>query len=205
MTWLAIVWPVTKLRFDAVGRARPAGKTVTYPGAVGLMIGGPMDGPHALALNERLLDVLAEAFGDDIIAADGGLDRAALAAVAFADPDSTARLGALMHPVIRDRTAERFAASTAEVVVAMAGNHTIWSFDPVTGEPTANTMGSESYRPPPTMARYVKTRDQRGRAPGGDRPAIKNVDLDHAVEVARRTAADRLDAIKADLRGAAGL
>jgi TetR/AcrR family transcriptional regulator, tetracycline repressor protein len=35
-----------------------------HPGAVGLMIGGPMDGPHALALNERLLDVLA----------DGGLD-----------------------------------------------------------------------------------------------------------------------------------
>lgn len=70
-----------------------------------------------VAPGEPLLDVLAEAFGDDIIAADGGLDRAALAAVAFADPESTARLGALMHPVIRDRTQERFAASTAEVVV----------------------------------------------------------------------------------------
>ena len=32
-----------------------------HPGAVGLMIGGPMDGPHALALNERLLQVLADA------------------------------------------------------------------------------------------------------------------------------------------------
>src|SRR5918997_4325836 len=32
-----------------------------HPGAVGLMIGGPMDGPHALALNERLLEVLADA------------------------------------------------------------------------------------------------------------------------------------------------
>lgn len=72
---------------------------------------------EVVAPGEPLLDVLAEAFGDDIIAADGGLDRAALAAVAFADPESTARLGALMHPVIRDRTAERFAASTAEVVV----------------------------------------------------------------------------------------
>ena len=57
-----------------------------------------------------------------------------------------------------------------------------FEFDPVTGEPTANTMASDSYRPPPTMARYVKTRDQRCRAPGCDRPAIKNVDLDHAVE-----------------------
>ncbi|REF30578.1 HNH endonuclease signature motif containing protein [Calidifontibacter indicus] len=57
-----------------------------------------------------------------------------------------------------------------------------FEFDPVSGEPTANIMGSDSYRPPPTMARYVKTRDQRCRAPGCDRPAIKNVDLDHAVE-----------------------
>jgi TetR/AcrR family transcriptional regulator, tetracycline repressor protein len=36
-----------------------------HPGAVGLMIGGPMDGPHALALNEHLLELLA----------DAGLDR----------------------------------------------------------------------------------------------------------------------------------
>jgi len=32
-----------------------------HPGAVSLMLGGPMDGPHALALNERLLEVLADA------------------------------------------------------------------------------------------------------------------------------------------------
>jgi TetR/AcrR family tetracycline transcriptional repressor len=32
-----------------------------HPGAVPLMIGGPMDGPHALALNERLLELLADA------------------------------------------------------------------------------------------------------------------------------------------------
>src|SRR5215212_8349697 len=32
-----------------------------HPGAVSLMIGGPMDGPNALALNERLLQLLADA------------------------------------------------------------------------------------------------------------------------------------------------
>src|SRR5687768_7535203 len=32
-----------------------------HPGAVSLMIGGPMDGPHALALNERLLELLTDA------------------------------------------------------------------------------------------------------------------------------------------------
>jgi TetR/AcrR family tetracycline transcriptional repressor len=32
-----------------------------HPGVVPLMIGGPMDGPNALALNERLLELLADA------------------------------------------------------------------------------------------------------------------------------------------------
>jgi AcrR family transcriptional regulator len=32
-----------------------------HPGAVGLMLGSPMDGPAALALNERLLELLADA------------------------------------------------------------------------------------------------------------------------------------------------
>jgi AcrR family transcriptional regulator len=32
-----------------------------HPGAVALMIGGPMDGPHARALNERLLELLTDA------------------------------------------------------------------------------------------------------------------------------------------------
>jgi TetR/AcrR family transcriptional regulator, tetracycline repressor protein len=36
-------------------------RLTAHPGAVGLMIGGPMDGPHALALNERLLELLADA------------------------------------------------------------------------------------------------------------------------------------------------
>ena len=40
-----------------------------HPGAVPLMIGGPMDGPHALALNERLLELLADAGLDTVDAA----------------------------------------------------------------------------------------------------------------------------------------
>ena len=32
-----------------------------HPGAVSLMVGGPMDGPNAFALNERLLQLLADA------------------------------------------------------------------------------------------------------------------------------------------------
>src|SRR4051794_10968255 len=36
-------------------------RLTAHPGAIGLMIGGPMDGPHALALNERLLELLGDA------------------------------------------------------------------------------------------------------------------------------------------------
>lgn len=36
-------------------------RLTAHPGAVGLMIGGPMDGPHALALKERLLELFADA------------------------------------------------------------------------------------------------------------------------------------------------
>jgi AcrR family transcriptional regulator len=40
-----------------------------HPGAVSLMLGGPMDGPHALTLNEWLLELLADAGLDDTEAA----------------------------------------------------------------------------------------------------------------------------------------
>jgi AcrR family transcriptional regulator len=40
-----------------------------HPGAVPLMISGPMDGPAALALNERLLELLGDAGLDDTAAA----------------------------------------------------------------------------------------------------------------------------------------
>ena len=40
-------------------------RLTAHPGAIPLMIGGPMDGPHALALNERLLELLADAGLDD--------------------------------------------------------------------------------------------------------------------------------------------
>jgi TetR/AcrR family tetracycline transcriptional repressor len=42
-----------------------------HPGVVPLMIGGPMDGPHAFALNERLLELLGDAGLDPTDAARG--------------------------------------------------------------------------------------------------------------------------------------
>ncbi|GAB2838530.1 dephospho-CoA kinase [Microbacterium insulae] len=56
---------------------------------------------------------LADAFGADILRADGSLDRAALGTRAFGDDDAVARLNAIVHPAVRIESAERFAAAFA--------------------------------------------------------------------------------------------
>jgi len=47
-----------------------------------------------------LLSVLAESFGDNIIDSAGALDRAALAAIVFADADALKNLNKIIHPAI---------------------------------------------------------------------------------------------------------
>lgn len=48
-----------------------------------------------------VLDAVAEEFGGpDVLYADGRLDRPALARAAFATPDATRRLNALVHPAV---------------------------------------------------------------------------------------------------------
>ena len=47
-----------------------------------------------------LLVELATRFGADILDSDGALDRAALAAIVFADKDALADLNKIVHPVV---------------------------------------------------------------------------------------------------------
>ncbi|MEV6364600.1 dephospho-CoA kinase [Nocardia asteroides] len=63
------------------------------------------------------LAALVEAFGPDILAADGSLDRPALAAVAFADDVSRGKLNAITHPLVGARTAELIGAAPADAIV----------------------------------------------------------------------------------------
>lgn len=88
---------------------------------------------EVVAPGEPALAELAEAFGADVIRADGTLDRALLARRAFADEASRRRLNAITHPRIAARTAELFAlARPGEVLVhdmpllienGLAGDH----------------------------------------------------------------------------------
>lgn len=57
------------------------------------------------------LGALAEAFGREILHADGSLNRAALARRAFVDAEHTELLNGIMHPRIEEETARRFDAA----------------------------------------------------------------------------------------------
>ena len=60
---------------------------------------------------------LADRFGEDILHADGTLNRAALAAKAFAAPAEKAALEAITHPAIIARSKEILAQSDAPLAV----------------------------------------------------------------------------------------
>ena len=53
------------------------------------------------------LGQLVDAFGPGILTADGDLDRARLADIAFADPEARQRLNDIVHPLVRLWMAER--------------------------------------------------------------------------------------------------
>lgn len=63
------------------------------------------------------LAAVVESFGREVMAADGSLDRARLAATVFADEAARERLNAIVHPLVRAETAKRFAAAPPEAVV----------------------------------------------------------------------------------------
>lgn len=61
---------------------------------------------HALTRRDgEAIAPIRAAFGDDVIAADGALDRRAMRALAFDRPEARARLEAILHPMIRARSA----------------------------------------------------------------------------------------------------
>ncbi|RBY88344.1 dephospho-CoA kinase [Blastococcus sp. TF02A-26] len=63
------------------------------------------------------LAAVVAAFGDEVLAADGTLDRPALGAIVFADPEARGRLNAIVHPLVRERAAELAGQVPADGVV----------------------------------------------------------------------------------------
>ncbi|SHM39468.1 dephospho-CoA kinase [Cryptosporangium aurantiacum] len=63
------------------------------------------------------LAAVVEAFGTEVLAADGTLDRPKLGRVVFGDDAARARLNGILHPLIGTLTAERVAAAPSDGVV----------------------------------------------------------------------------------------
>lgn len=60
---------------------------------------------------------VVEAFGEEMLGADGGLDRAKLGALVFGDPDRLTALNGIVHPLVRERAAAVIAAAPVGAVV----------------------------------------------------------------------------------------
>jgi dephospho-CoA kinase len=65
---------------------------------------------------EGLAEVV-QAFGDEVLDADGALDRPALGRIVFGDDDLLARLNGILHPRIAARTAELVADADDDAVL----------------------------------------------------------------------------------------
>jgi dephospho-CoA kinase len=69
------------------------------------------------APNGDAMVAIAARFGQDMVAPDGGLDRAKMRARAFADAQAKRDLEAILHPIIRLRAADLVAKADAPYVV----------------------------------------------------------------------------------------
>ena len=59
------------------------------------------------------IEPIRAAFGDSVIAPDGRMDRTAMRALAFSDPQARKRLEGILHPLIREQTDAQVAAAIA--------------------------------------------------------------------------------------------
>ncbi|WP_371550286.1 dephospho-CoA kinase [Streptomyces sp. NBC_00554] len=64
------------------------------------------------------LAAVVDAFGEDVLAPDGSLDRPKLGSIVFADPEKLATLNSIVHPLVgaRSRDLENAASQDAVVV-----------------------------------------------------------------------------------------
>ena len=90
-------------------------RTLTERGAY--LIDADVIAREVVAPGSEGLAKLVEAFGADILLADGALDRPALAAKAFVDEEQRKILNGITHPLVGARAAELLDAAPADAIV----------------------------------------------------------------------------------------
>ncbi|MGF1428879.1 dephospho-CoA kinase [Kitasatospora sp. LaBMicrA B282] len=96
------------------GKSAVADLLVSY-GAV--LIDSDLIAREVVAPGTPGLAAVVEEFGPGVLGADGALDRPALGAIVFGDQARLAALNAIVHPLVRARSAELEAAAAPEAVV----------------------------------------------------------------------------------------
>ncbi len=69
------------------------------------------------AVGGAAMPILLAEFGPEVATAEGAMDRAAMRRLAFADRSARARLEAILHPLIRQVSAERCRAAASPYVI----------------------------------------------------------------------------------------
>jgi dephospho-CoA kinase len=107
------------LRIGLTGGIGAGKSTVsaTFAECGGVVVDGDVIAREVVEPGTEGLAALVDAFGDDILLADGALDRPALAAKAFSSEERRARLNGIVHPLVARRRAEIIAAVSEDEVV----------------------------------------------------------------------------------------
>ncbi|MFV0425695.1 MAG: dephospho-CoA kinase, partial [Beutenbergiaceae bacterium] len=124
------------------------------------------------------LEAVVAEFGDGVRTSGGELDRAAVAELVFGDGAALARLNAIVHPLVRERTQAQVAAAPAQAIVV----HDV----PLIVE---NDMGDQ-YHLVVVVGASPQVRLERAVARGLDRDQVLARMVNQASDDQRRQAAD---------------
>ncbi|MFJ9440834.1 dephospho-CoA kinase [Kitasatospora sp. NPDC101235] len=137
---------------------------------------------------DGLAAVVAE-FGPQVLREDGMLDRPALGAVVFADPERLKALNAIVHPLVRARSAALEAAAAPDAVVVhdvplLAENGLAPLFDLVVVVDAADEVRLERLVRLRGMAEEEARARMAAQASREDRLAIANLVIDNGAGLA---------------------
>jgi dephospho-CoA kinase len=97
-----------------------AGKSTvssTFSDLGGIVVDGDVISREVVEPGTEGLGKLVDAFGRDILAEDGSLNRPALAAIAFSDEEKRKTLNRIVHPLVAHRRSELIAAAADDTVI----------------------------------------------------------------------------------------
>ncbi|TRW83329.1 dephospho-CoA kinase [Mycolicibacterium sp. 018/SC-01/001] len=107
------------LRIGLTGGIGAGKSTVsaTFGELGGIVVDGDVIAREVVEPGTQGLAQLVEAFGEDILAEDGSLNRPALAAIAFSDEEKRKTLNGIVHPLVGQRRSELIAAAADDAVI----------------------------------------------------------------------------------------